>query len=119
MKQQTISKVLEIINQQISCEEIQKLLNELQNEVDEHESSFVFKCKHALSPSILPVECVDCIKEYVLDSISSDEYNALEIIATQTTNTYFRAVCGELIWQKTHCWSVGELEALYFIAVSL
>lgn len=108
MKQQTISEIIRILNQQISCEEIQNSLRALQNNVDDSDAAFVFKCMHALSPSILPVECVDCIKEYVLNNISSEEYSALESIVTQTTNTYFRAVCGELVWQNNHSRSVGE-----------
>lgn len=109
MKPQTISDILGILNQQISCEEIQNSLRTLQNKVDDSEAVFVFKCMHALSPSILPVECVDCIKEYVLNNISSEEYSALESIVTQTTNTYFRAVCGELVWQNNHSRSIGEV----------
>ena len=108
MKQQTISEIIRILNQQISCEEIQNSLRTLQNNVDDGEATFVFKCMHALSPSILPVECVDCIKEYVLNNLSSEEYSALEAIVTQTTNTYFRAVCGELVWQNNHNKSIGE-----------
>ena len=108
MKQQTISEIIRILNQQISCEKIQNSLRALQNNVDDKESAFVFKCMHALSPSILPVECVDCIKEYVLNNISSEEYSALESIVIQTTNTYFRAVCGELVWQNNHSRSIGE-----------
>ena len=109
MKQQTVSEILRILNQQISCEEIQNSLRTLQNNVDDSEAAFVFKCMHALSPSILPVECVDCIKEYVLNNISSEECSALESIVTQTTNTYFRAVCGELVWQNNHNRSIGEI----------
>lgn len=109
MKQQTITNILEILNQQISCEEIQNSLRTLQSNVADSETAFVFKCMHALSPSILPVECVDCIKEYVLNNISSEEYSALESIVTQTTNTYFRAVCGELVWQNNHSRSIGEV----------
>lgn len=108
MKQQTISEIIRILNQQISYEEIQNSLRTLQNNVDDGEATFVFKCMHALSPSILPVECVDCIKEYVLNNLSSEEYSALEAIVTQTTNTYFRAVCGELVWQNNHNKSIGE-----------
>lgn len=109
MKQQTVSEILSILDQQISCEEIQNSLRTLQNNVDDSEAAFVFKCMHALSPSILPLECVDSIKEYVLNNISSEEYSALESIVTQTTNTYFRAVCGELVWQNNHSRSVGEV----------
>ena len=108
MKQQTVSEIIRILNQQISCEEIQNSLRALQNNVDDSEAAFVFKCMHALSPSILPLECVDCIKEYVLNNISSEEYSALESVVTQTTNTYFRAICGELVWQNNHSRSIGE-----------
>ena len=109
MKQQTITNILEILNQQISCEEIQNSLRALQNNVDDSEAAFVFKCMHALSPSILPLECVDCIKEYVLNNITAEEYSALESIVIQTTNTYFRAVCGELVWQNNHSRNIGEI----------
>ena len=109
MKQQTITNILEILNQQISCEEIQNSLRALQNNVDDSEAAFVFKCMHALSPSILPLECVDSIKEYVLNNISSEEHSALESIVVQTTNTYFKAVCGELVWQNNHSRSIGDL----------
>lgn len=108
MKQQTSSEIIRILDQQISCEEIQNSLRALQNNVDDNEAAFIFKCMHALSPSILPLECVDSIKEYVLNNISSEEYSALESIATQTTNTYFKAVCGELVWQNNHSRPIGE-----------
>ena len=109
MKQQTISDIIRILDQKIPCEEIQNSLRVLQNSIDDSEAAFVFKCMHALSPSILPLECVDCIKEYVLNNISSEEYSALESVVTQTTNTYFRAICGELVWQNNHSRSVGEV----------
>ena len=108
MKQQTSSEIIRILNQQISCEEIQNSLRALQNNVDDNEAAFVFKCMHTLTPSILPLECVDSIKEYVLNNLSSEEYSVLEAIVTQTTNTYFRAVCGELVWQNNHNRSIGE-----------
>ena len=115
MKQQTISEIIRILNQQISCKAIQNSLRIFQNNVDDSEAAFVFKCIHVLSPSILPLESVDCIKEYVLSNISSEEYSALESIVAQTTNTYFKAVCGELVWQNNHSRSIGEaaLNAYY------
>ena len=109
MQPQTTTKILEILNQQISCEEMQKSLRVLQSEVADHESAFVFKCMHALSPSILPLKYVDSIKECVLNNISSEEYSVLESIVVQTTNTYFKAVCGELVWQDNHSRSIGEV----------
>ena len=109
MKQQTVSEILRILNQQVSSVEIQNSLRALQSNVDDSEVAFVFKCMHVLSPSILPLECVDCIKEYVLNNISSEECSALESIVTQTTNTYFRAVCGEIVWQNNHNRSIGEV----------
>lgn len=108
MKPQTVSEIIRILDQQISCEEIQNLLRALQNNVDDSEAAFVFQCMHALSPSILPVECVDCIRDYVLNNISLEEYSALEFIVTQTINTYFKAVCGELVWQNNHDRAIGE-----------
>ena len=109
MNDQTISKVLAIINQSIPLEQTQSMLRQLQTESDECESAFIFKCMHAISPSILPVECVDRIKEYVLDSLTSDEFQLLESIVTQTSNAYFRAVCGELVWQSTHNRQIGAI----------
>lgn len=109
MNDQTISKVLAIINQSIPLEQAQSMLRQLQTESNECESAFFFKCMHAMSPSILPVDCVDRIKEYVLDRLTSDEFQMLESIVTQTSNTYFRAVCGELVWQSTHNRQIGEI----------
>ena len=109
MNDQTISKVLAIVNQSIPIDQAQSMLRQLQTESDECESAFIFKCMHAVSPSILPVNCVDRIKECVLDSLTSDEFQMLESIVTQTSNTYFRAVCGELVWQSTHNRQIGEI----------
>ena len=109
MNDQTISKVLAIINQSIPLEQAQVLLRQLQSESNESESAFIFKCMHAMSPSILSVDCVDRIKEYVLDRLTSDELQMLESIVMQTSNTYFRAVCGELVWQSTHNRQIGEI----------
>ena len=109
MNDQTISKVLAIINQSIPLEQAQVLLRQLQSESNESESAFIFKCMHVMSPSILSVDCVDRIKEYVLDRLTSDELQMLESIVTQTSNTYFRAVCGELVWQSTHNRQLGEI----------
>ena len=109
MNDQTIPKILAIINQRIPIEQMQSILRQLQAESPECESAFIFKCMHALSPSILPVQCVDHVKEYVLDQMTSDEFSMLEALVTQTSNTYFRAVCGELIWQSTHNRQIGEL----------
>lgn len=109
MSDQTISKILAIINQSIPLEQTQSMLRQLQTESDECESAFIFKCMHTMSPSILPVDCVDRIKEYVLDRLTADEFQMLESIVTQTSNTYFRAVCGELVWQSTHNRQLGEI----------
>ena len=67
MNDQTIPKILAIINQRIPIEQTQSMLRQLQAESPECESAFIFKCMHALSPLILPVQCVDHVKEYVLD----------------------------------------------------
>lgn len=109
MNDQTISKILAILDQRIPLNQAQSMLRRLQLESEETERDFIFKCMHAISPSILPVECVDCIKESVLDSLTHDEFQMLESIVTQTANTYFRAVCGEIVWQSTRNRQIGEI----------
>ena len=109
MNEQVISKVLSIIDQQLPLEQTQNMLRQLQAENKEPESTFIFKCIHAMSAGILPVDCVERIKECVMDSLTSDELKMLEAIVVQTTNTYFRAVGGELVWQFTHNCQIGEI----------
>lgn len=109
MNEQIITKILDILNQKLPLSLTQSMLRQLQAEYNEPESTFVFKCMHAMSAGVLPVDCVDHIHEYVLDKLTADEFQMLESIVTQTTNTYFKAVCGELIWQFTHNRQIGEI----------
>ena len=109
MDEQIITKILDILNQKLPLSLTQSMFRQLQAENSEPESTFVFKCMHAMSAGVLPVDCVEHIKECVLDNLTSDELAMLETIVTRTNNTYFRAVCGEIVWQSTHNRQIGEI----------